>query len=312
MKKISLPALPSDLQGVDLRALAYFRAVVEAGHVGRAAARLGMAQPPLSIAVRQLEARLEVTLLERRRTGVIPTVAGEALARELDAFFPRYVAMLERVRATARGESGALRIGFVTPAEYSFLPGGLREFRQRHPGIGLSLHEMTSDAQFDALRDGELDAGFALSPVPHRGLGWRTVLREPLLLALPASHPAARAAPGRPVALSRVADLPLLVFPRVKAPGLHDEILALFARAGLTPAIGQEAIQMQTIVSLVAAGLGVAVVPASLRNLVRRGVVYREPAGRPAHVEVGLVWRADDGSPALARIVDHWGAARDD
>jgi DNA-binding transcriptional LysR family regulator len=310
MKKISLPDLPADLQGIELRGLAYFRAVAQEGHFGRAAARLGLSQPPLSIQVHQLEERLGLRLLERRRTGVVPTAAGHALVRELDAFFPRYAQMLERVRAAARGEVGALRIGFVTPAEYSFLPAGLREFRQLHPGIGLVLHEMTSDAQFDALRDGELDAGFAMLPVPHRGLAWRRVLREPLLLALPASHPAARAGPGRPLRLARVADLPLLVFPRDKAPVLHDEILALFARAGLSPVIGQEAIQMPTIVSLVAAGLGMAVVPASLRNLGRTGVVYREPAGRAAHVEVGLAWRADDASPALARFVGHWGQGR--
>lgn len=310
MKKISLPDLPADLQGIELRGLAYFRAVAQEGHFGRAAARLGLSQPPLSIQVRQLEERLGLQLLERRRTGVVPTAAGHALVRELDAFFPRYAQMLERVRAAARGEVGALRIGFVTPAEYSFLPAGLREFRQLHPGIGLVLHEMTSDAQFDALRDGELDAGFAMLPVPHRGLAWRRVLREPLLLALPASHPAARTGAGRPLRLARVADLPLLVFPRDKAPVLHDEILALFARAGLSPVIGQEAIQMPTIVSLVAAGLGMAVVPASLRNLGRTGVVYREPAGRAAHVEVGLAWRADDASPALARFVGHWGRAR--
>lgn len=308
MKRVSLPQLPPDLQGIDLRALGYFRAVVAEGHFGRAAARLSMSQPPLSVAVRGLEARLGVELLERRRSGVVPTAAGEVLARELDAFFPRFADMLGRVRATARGEAGALRIGFVTPAEYSFLPGGVREFRLRHPGIGLVLREMTSDAQFDALRDGELDAGFALPPVPHRGLAWRPVLREPLLLALPAAHPAARAAPGRSLPLARVADLPLLVFPRDKAPALHDEILGLFARSGLVPAVGQEAIQMQTIVSLVAAGLGMAAVPASLRNLQRRGVVYREPAGRPAQVEVGLVWRGDDPSPALARFVAHWPA----
>lgn len=306
MKRISLPQLPEDLQGVDLRSLGYFRAVVAEGHFGRAAARLGMSQPPLSIQVRQLEQRLGVVLLDRHRVGVTPTAAGTALARELDAFFPRFSDMLGRVRAAARGETGALRVAFVTPAEYSFLPAGLREFRQRHAGIGLTLREMTSDAQFDGLRDGSLDAGFALPPVPHRGIAWKRVLREPLLLAVPSSHPAARVAPGRALRLARLADDPLLIFPRDKAPGLHDEILALFGRAGLTPTIGQEAIQMHTIISLVAAGLGVAVVPASLRNLGRKGVAYRVPAGRPAQIEVGLAWRADDPSPALARFVAHW------
>ncbi|HMS80007.1 MAG TPA: LysR substrate-binding domain-containing protein, partial [Burkholderiaceae bacterium] len=230
MKKVSIPDLPADLQGIELRGLAYFRAVAQEGHFGRAAARLGLSQPPLSIQVRQLEARLGVRLLERHRSGAVPTAAGAVLLRELEPFFPRYAQMLERVRAAARGEAGALRIGFVTPAEYSFLPAGLREFRERHPGIGLVLHEMTSDAQFDALRDGGLDAGFALPPVPHRGLAWRRVLREPLLLALPATHPAARAEAGRPLRLARGAELPLVIFPRDKAPALHDEILALFGR----------------------------------------------------------------------------------
>lgn len=306
MRKISLPVLPADLQGIDLRALAYFRAVAGEQHFGRAAERLSMSQPPLSVQVRDLERRLGLRLLERRRDGAVPTPAGRTLVRELDAFFPRFAQMLERVRASARGELGTLRIGFVTPAEYSFLPAALREFRAREPGIGLVLHEMTSDAQFDALRDGTLDAGFALPPVPHRGLAWLRVLREPLLLALPASHPAARAPAARPLPLARVADLPLLVFPRDKAPGLHDDILAMFARAGLAPTIGQQAIQMQTIVSLVAAGLGMAVVPASLRNLGRRGVVYRRPAGRAAQVDVGLAWRAADPSPALVRFVAQW------
>jgi DNA-binding transcriptional LysR family regulator len=301
------PATPGT-QGIDLRQLAYFRVVAQERHFGRAAARLAMSQPPLSVQVRLLEQRLGVALLDRHRRGVTPTAAGAALAAELEQFFPRFADMLQRVLAASRGETGALRIGFVTPAEYSFLPAGIREFRARHPAIGLSLSEMTSDAQFAELADGSLDAGFVLPPVPT-GLAWRRVLREPLVLALPAREARARCDTEGPVRLAVVSDLPLLIFPRDKAPGLHDAIVGMFTRAGLTPVIGQQAIQMQTIVSLVAAGLGMAVVPASLRHLRREGVVYRQPAGRVPQVDVALAWRADRAAPALDRFLGHWAAA---
>lgn len=308
MESISTVGPPDDprgalARGIDLRQLAYFKAVAEELHFGRAARRLHLSQPPLSIQVRALEARLGVPLLERNRVRVALTPAGEVLARELDGFFERLTELLGRVQAAGRGESGTLRLGFVTPAEYGFLPDRVREFRAAAPDVALSLREMTSDAQFAALADGALDAGFVLPPLPAgHALAYRMLVREPLVLALPAQHRLAR---QRAPSLATVAaKLPLVIFPRDKAPGLHDEILGLFAAAGVIPMIGQEAIQMQTIVSLVAAGLGAALVPASLRNLRRKGVAYRmAPAG--PQVEIGLAWRVADTSPVLVRFIEH-------
>lgn len=292
---------PFDAQrGPELRQLRYFRVLADELHFGRAAARLGIAQPPLSVQIQRLEGRVGARLLERSRAGVSLTAAGVALRDELDELLPRLDGMLERVRAAARGEQGALRIGFVSPAEFSFLPAFIREFRAAVPGLRLSLHELTSDAQIEALAAGRLDAGFVLPPVAG-GLDYRPVARDALEIVLPAGHRLAR---GRgPLAVATLAELPLIVFPREKAPGLYDEILGLFARAGVTPTIGQQAIQMQTIVSLVAAGLGMAVVPQAMRRLGRRGVVHRRPDVAPPAFEIGIAWRASTGTPALARFV---------
>ncbi len=289
-------------RGVDLRHLVYFRAVVRARHFGRAAAALHISQPPLSIAIRQLEDRLGLRLLERSRAGVTLTAAGQALSDELDALMPRFPEVFERVRATGRGETGHLRVGFVTPAEYSFLPACLREFRALAPGVRLTLREMTSDAQAEALADGSLDAGFVLPPLGRGALRSVPVFRDTLVAALPVQHPLAARRRLRAVDL---AASPLIIFPREKAPGLHDDILGLFAAVGVTPSIAQEAIQMQTILSLVAAGLGVAVVPASLRNLGRVGVEYRELTGTVPPVRIELAWREPAGAAALGRFVAH-------
>ncbi|MGE0803658.1 MAG: LysR family transcriptional regulator [Lautropia sp.] len=285
---------------VDLWSLRCFQVLARTLHFGRAADLLGLSQPPLSIRIRQLEAALGVALFERSRAGVAPTPAAAVLLDDVDALFARHDAMVERVRATARGEIGELRIGFVTPAEYSFLPQRLREFRAVAPGVRLHLAEMTSDAQVQALQGGLLDAGFVLPPVVPAGLAYRPLFSDTLIVALPSRHRLARRR-----AAVRIADLldePLIVFPRERAPGLHDAIVGLYTAAGSAPVIGQQAVQMQTIVSLVAAGLGVAVVTASLRNLGRRGVVYRAIEGRAPRIEIGLAWRAGDRSAARERF----------
>jgi DNA-binding transcriptional LysR family regulator len=289
-------------QALDPKAVLCFLAVARERHFGRAARALGMSQPPLSIRIRQLEDCLSVRLFERGRAGVWPTPAGEALAAELDMLVPRIAESLARVQAADRGELGELRIGFVTPAEYSFLPDRLRDFRAKVPGVRLSLREMTSDAQVQALIDGSLDAGFVLPPIMRPELSYRAVHADRLVLALPATHRLARGQGA--LALTAVAADPLVIFPRDKAPGLFDLVQGMYAGAGIAPRVGQEAIQMQTILSLVAAGLGVAVVPASMTNLGRRGVAYRPIRGRTPTVEIGLAWRAGRRAPALARFLE--------
>lgn len=193
----------------------------------------------------------------------------------------------------------------MSTADYGLLPSLLRAFGARYPQVRLQLAEATSDVQIDELVAGRIDAGLVIPPVPPRhaaGLSYLPVVREPLVVAMPAG--ASDAPEDAPVQLADVAALPLVIFPRRLAPGFYDIITGCYGAAGATPRIGQEAIQMQTIVSLVSAGMGVALVPQSLRNLRRTGVVYRPLAGSAPVVETGLVWRTGDVSPVLAGFID--------
>ena len=224
-----------------------------------------------------------------------------AEAREILA---RAQKALETTRSAGRGEIGQLTIGFVSVADYNVLPPILRELRARAPGVRLTLKEATTDVQLRALAERSMDAGFVLPPVDHPALEYHRIHREPFLAALPQHHPLA--AEAGPLALSRLADSPFVLTPRSHAPRLHDDIVSFCKRCGFSPRVDQEAVQMQTIVNLVSAGLGIARVPASVRQFQRAGVVYHEvsaPRGRRRlrlpECETSLVWPADAGPTML-------------
>jgi len=290
----------------DLRQWRYFVTVADERHFSRAAERLSMTQPPLSQAIRALEEALGVALFVRTKRSVALTAVGAALLPDVRRLLASADALPPLARRLARGEAGSLSLAFVSTADYGLLPSLLRAFGARYPQVRLQLAEATSDVQIDELVAGRIDAGLVIPPVPPRhaaGLSYLPVVREPLVVAMPAA-----AAPDgpedEPVRLADLAALPLVIFPRRLAPGFYDIITGCYGAAGETPHIGQEAIQMQTIVSLVSAGMGVALVPQSLRNLRRTGVVYRPLAGDAPVVETGLVWRTGDVSPVLAGFID--------
>ncbi|RQR64324.1 LysR family transcriptional regulator [Burkholderia sp. Bp9126] len=290
----------------DLRQWRYFVTVAEERHFGRAATRLSMTQPPLSQAIRALEDALGVALFARTKRSVALTAVGAALLPDVRKLLEAADALPPLARSLARGETGSLALAFVSTADYGLLPSLLHAFGARYPRVRLQLAEATSDVQIEELVAGRIDAGLIIPPVPPRHaaeLSYLPVVREPLVLAMPAT--ASPDAPDDvPVRLADVAALPLVIFPRRLAPGFYDIITGCYGAAGETPRIGQEAIQMQTIVSLVSAGMGVALVPQSLRNLRRTGVVYRPLAGGAPVVETGLVWRTGDVSPVLAGFID--------
>lgn len=267
--------------------LRYFIAVAERLHFGRAAAALHISQPPLSRAIRALEASLGVSLFARTRRRVELTAEGARLLDEAR----RTLAQLERavleLRGMAAGEQGRLRIGFVSLADFGVLPGLLKAYKAARPGVRLALREMLSREQSAALAAGELDFGLLLPPVPET-LEHVIVQRERFVAALPAQHPLSKER-GR-LAMSALAGESFVMVPREIAPGLYDIVAGLAARAGISLNIAQEAIQMQTVVSLVSSGLGAAIVPASLANLGRRGVVYRPLADRHPALELWLAW----------------------
>lgn len=290
---------------IELRLWRQFVAVAEELHFGRAARSLHMTQPPLTQAIAQLERLLGARLFERSKRSVRLTPAGEALLPQARELLARARALPAQARAAAGGELGRLRLAFVSTIGFTQLPRWLRAFRARHPQVQMELIEATGDVQLEALARGDIDAGFMLhSPgfVPP-GLAHLQVAREPLVLALPEAHPLAHAPR---LALAAVLAEPLVVFPRRIVPSLHDAILGMYHAAGREPRIAQEAIQMQTIVNLVSAGLGLAWVPESVRQFQRSGVAYRQLGGRQGAAvpgcETTLVWATP--SPVLERFID--------
>ena len=287
----------------ELRQLRHFVAVAERLHFGRAAAALHISQPPLSRSIQDLERRLGATLLARTRRRVELTPEGARFLEEAK----RVLAQLERavleVGSMVAGEGGRLRLGFVSLADYGVLPGLLKAYKAARPGVLLALREMLSPEQAAALAVGELDFGLLLPPVAGADLEHIVVQRERFLAALPSRHPLARER-GR-IALRELAGEAFVMAPREIAPGLHDIVAALAARAGFAPRLAQEAIQMQTVVSLVSSGLGVAIVPACLANLGRRGVVYRDIADAHPRLDLWLAWRRGSLGTAAREFVLH-------
>jgi len=302
---------------IDLRAWRQFVAVAEELHFGKAAVRLHMTQPPVTQAIAQLEKTLGVMLFDRTRRRVVLTPAAEALLPEVRELLQRAQALPLRARSAAAGEVGRIRLAFVSTVGFEQLPAWVREFRALCPQVALELVEATGDVQLDLLARQEIDAGLMLhSPggAPP-GLERLAVNLEPLVLAVPEQDLMATATT---LILEDVLAQPLVLFPRRIVPSLHDAITALYHGAGRIPDIAQEAIQMQTIVNLVSAGIGVAWVPESVTQFRRSGVVYRmahEFAVQPQRqatllpgCETSLVWLAAVANPALARFIEFVGA----
>jgi DNA-binding transcriptional LysR family regulator len=290
---------------LELRQLRYFVTVAEELHFGKAALRLHMTQPPLSQTIQALEQLLGAALFERSRRGVALTPAGLALLPEARRMLARAQELPQLVQRAAAGEVGRLTLAFVSSADYSVLPPFLRAYRAAYPQVQIALQEATSDLQLEDLLHGRIDAGLLIPPLPERAreeLDYLPVLKEPLVLAAPAGLAALHG--KRKVALAALPALPLIIFPRAISPALYDAALGVFHAAGITPVIGQEAIQMQTIVSLVSAGMGLALVPQSVSNLKRPGVEYRALLDPTPLVETGLAWRRDNPSPVLQGFLE--------
>jgi DNA-binding transcriptional LysR family regulator len=290
---------------LELRQLRYFLTVAEELHFGKAAQRLHMTQPPLSQAIQGLEQLLGAPLFARNRRGVALTAAGSALLPEARRMLAQAQALPQLVQRAAAGEVGRLALAFVSSADYSVLPPFLRAYRAAYPQVQIALQEATSDLQLEDLLHSRIDAGLLIPPLPEKTrqeLDYLPVLKEPLVLAAPQGLRALRG--KRKVALKSLPALPLIIFPRAISPALYDAILSVFGAAGITPEIGQEAIQMQTIVSLVSAGMGIALVPQSVSNLMRPGVEYRALSDPTPLVETGLAWRRDNPSPVLQGFLE--------
>lgn len=272
---------------MEFRQLQLFVAVAEELHFGRAALRVGMAQPPFSQQIRRLEGELGVALLTRTSRRVALTAAGAQVLEGARELLSRRADLKAAVTRAARGESGVLRLGFVPSSAFGILPNIVRRFREEFPGVALQIEDREGIDMGLALTTGDLDLAIVRGPFRRPGVDCETLLLEPFMLVLPAEHPLAS---SRRVALSTLAEQPFVLFPRPSAPGLHDVITSMCVAAGFSPTVVQEAASWSSVVSLVEAGLGASIAPASARALCPRGVVFRDLDGADGRAEIALAY----------------------
>jgi DNA-binding transcriptional LysR family regulator len=283
---------------VELRHLRYFRTVASELHFGRAAQKLHIAQPPLSHQIRQLEAELGFELFHRSKRSVTLTPAGQAFLLQVERIFQQLAQAIEIGRKTSRGELGEISIGFVGSATYNILPALLQQFRDLYPAVQIELHELTTDRQLVWLREGRIDLGLMRPPIIEPDVSSEVIFQESLV---PVAHPLATMTA---IDLALLAEAQFILFPRQLAPGLYDPIITLCQAAGFSPLVVQECVQMQTIVSLVSANLGVSILPASICEVQRQGVVYRPIHDTEALAKISIVWRTNDDLPTLDRLLE--------
>jgi len=281
---------------VELRHLRYFVAVAEELHFGRAAQRLGMAQPPLSQQIRRLEGELGVQLLHRTKRRVQLTEPGRAFLDEARVTLTQMNHAVEVAQRASRGEFGRLVIGFLGAATYSLLPAFLKVFRDRFPGVEIELHEMKTSELIQNLRQRRVHVGLLRLPVRDDLLSFEPILEERLVVALPEHHPLAE---KHQITFGDLSGDAFLLPPRQLAPGFYDQVAGLCRRAGFNLRVGAEASQLQTILNLVAAGMGVSLVAESVTQMGDRGVVFKRLPEPAPTMEIAIAWCRDDQSEVL-------------
>jgi DNA-binding transcriptional LysR family regulator len=294
---------------MELRHLRYFRTVASELHFGRAAEKLHIAQPPLSHQIRQLETELGFELFNRTKRSVALTPAGQVFLTQVDRIFQQLEQAIEIGRKTSRGELGQISIGFVGSATYNILPSILQQFRDRYPQVHIELHELTTDRQLIWLHEGRIDIGLMRPPIIEPDVSSQVIFQESLVVALPVTHQLATMAT---IDLASLATEPFILFPRQLAPGLYDPIITICQAAGFSPLVVQECIQMQTIVSLVSANMGVSILPESIQEVQRYGVVYKPIQDPTVPIStlvrqlatISIVWRTNDDSPTINRLLE--------
>ena len=286
---------------VDLRHLRYFVAVAEERSFLRASERLHISQPPLSTQIRELEQSLDATLFERSPRGVTLTAAGKVFYAESLAILARVEHAKIAAHRVAHGEEGNLSIGFISLADYNVLPPALRQFRTKYPSVSVQLHELTTDAQLRELAAERIDLGIALSPIDAPGIEFVPLFTDGLMLAAPSDHHLVKT--NKKCRLKDFANENFVMIPRPLAPGLHDLMLSYCRDCGFVPEVAQYAKQMQTVVSLVSSGFGVALVPQSMQSLQRKGVTYLDIEEECQPMQIGMARRTHDANPLISTFL---------
>jgi DNA-binding transcriptional LysR family regulator len=288
---------------MELRHLRYFVTVAEELNFTRAAKRLSIEQPPLSQQIRHLEQEVGTSLFQRLPRGVALTGAGSAFLLDARDILERVRLATEHAQRVARGNLGRIRVGMINSAPFhAFVPRLIREFGQRYPEVALSLEEDITPALAQAVRDGSVDLAIVRPLLGEAaGLVIETLFDEEMVVALPEGHRLTRL---RSLPLTALAQESFVLFPRPVGSGLYDEIISACRRAGFGPQIGHEVRQVTSIANLVAADLGVSLVPASMRQVLSSGVVYRPIEGDAPKARMSLAYRKDDPSATVRNMIE--------
>ncbi len=284
---------------MELRHLRYFAAVARELNFSRAAEELHIAQPPLSRQIRQLEDELGAELLDRSSRPLRLTPAGKFLHVQAEKMLDSVAELGAATTRIAHGQLAWFSIGFVPSTLYGPLPKVIRLFREAQPTVQVSLSELTTVQQIEALKAGRIDVGFGRLSFDDKRITGDIISEEAVVAALPASHRLAR---HKRVALAKLVREPLLLYPAKPRPNYADQVLQMFHSRGLRPTIALEANEMQTAIGLVVAGVGYALVPESVQGLHRVGVVYLPLVDAGVSTPVILNRRAGDDSPLLAQF----------
>jgi DNA-binding transcriptional LysR family regulator len=284
---------------IELRHLRYFVAVAEELHFGRAARRLNLAQPPLSQQIRKLEELLGYSLFTRTSRSVSLTHAGEALLQRARRTLRNVQRDIDETRSIGHGDVGSLHVGFVGSAMLTMLPGIFRSYREAYPRVKLHLHESFTSLVIEGLENGTLDAGILRDGDPVEGLQVTTILSEPFVAVLPATHACAR---QKSLSIAALRDEPFVYYPRSAGARAYEKALTLCEEHGFRPQIVQEASHWLSILRLIGAGLGVSIAPACVRRIASEEVVCLPLRGAKATSNIELAWLAGDARPIVERF----------
>lgn len=286
---------------IETRLLNSFVCVAEELHFGRAAERLHIAQPALTRQIQQIEGRLEVTLFHRTQRSVALTPAGRILLERAYKILSDLTQAALEVKRVEAGQEGRLSVGFIHSSTYGITPILLRNFRHLYPRVALELYEMTIQEQIAALRAGAIDVGVLRPPISDPALHTQLLRQEQFIIALPENHALSS---SKAISLRQLSEDSFILFTQRRSPLFYSRIIAMCEKAGFVPNVAQYATQIHTMIGLVSADMGVAIVPEVARNLKIPGVRFIEIADNPPSVDIILGWRASEASPVLKAFCD--------
>jgi DNA-binding transcriptional LysR family regulator len=288
-------------ENIELRHLRYFLAVAEELNFGRAAERLNITQPSLSRQIQNLEKELKIILFERNQRQIKLTSPGQMFLTEVEQILLRFDQGIQIIKRVSRGEIGQLTVGFQGSSVYDIIPISIKSFRDRFPDVEVIMQPMETSEQVIAIAENNLDVGFVIPPITDAKLEVEVLLQEPLVLALPENHPLAAQSE---IAITALANEPLILASRDRGCGLHEQIFEIYQRAGLRPNVVCAAREMQVMLGFVAAGMGISLLPSHVKNFQRTGVIYRKLIPEAPIAGLGIAWKPNNPTPVLLAFLE--------